>query len=120
MTSERANFDITREPKADDAGPRVIRVSGELDLSVVDEFSRLLDRDAVGGSVVIDMDAVGFMDSSALQAVLRNKQRLAESGVEVALVAADNSAVAKLLEVAGLEERLPRYPDIDRAKAALA
>lgn len=119
MTNERALFDVTREPGADDSAPTVFRVSGELDLSVVEEFSSLLDGHDAGGCVLIDMYAVNFMDSSALQVVLRAKQRLTESGVEVAVVAADGSAVARLLEVAGLQERLPRYPDIEQAKAAL-
>ncbi len=69
----------------------VIRVSGEIDLSNVDYLCSAMDM-AVGKcsiGLVIDLSPAGFIDSSAIEAIMRARQKLAETGCDMALVAPD-------------------------------
>jgi anti-anti-sigma factor len=121
MSPNRKLFELTRAGDGSD-GSIVITVSGELDLSVVDDFRAALDAEEVEGSsgVFLDVDAVAFMDSSALHAVLRFSEELRGEGTPLRLIARDSTPVAQLLELAGLRERIPRFQTIDEARQAFA
>jgi anti-anti-sigma factor len=97
----------------------VIAIAGEVDLSVVEEFSVALEPYSPARAVVLDMDKVTFLDSSALHVLLQAKQRVAESGGKVVLVASDDSVVASLFALTGMDDSLPRYATLEEAKTAL-
>jgi anti-anti-sigma factor len=69
----------------------VIRVTGEIDLSNVEYLRSAMDM-AVGGcsiGLVIDLGPADFIDSSAIEAIMRARQRLAEIDCDMALVTSD-------------------------------
>lgn len=117
--TEETKFELTQSQGPADSTTVVITVSGELDLSVINTFSKSLEASFGEEGVVLDFDGVTFMDTSALHVVLRGKQRLDDSGVPAVLVANDDSVVATLFDLTGLEERLPRYRTVEEAQAAL-
>jgi anti-anti-sigma factor len=118
LNSEHTPFEL--DTKVDSARSTVIvSISGEVDLSVVDTFNEELEASLSGEAVLIDMQDVTFMDSSALHVLLRAKQKLDSSGVPSALVVGDGSVVARLFELTGLEESLPHFGTIDEARSAL-
>jgi anti-anti-sigma factor len=99
-------------------GVPVLKVSGELDLHSTSRFQDALEKAVAGaehdeGSVhalVVDLSEAGFMDSMALGALMGSTQEFREGGGEVRLVVLGGE-VLRLLEVTGLDEALPVYPD---------
>jgi anti-anti-sigma factor len=120
MSPEGTQFEVTTEPPAEAEGPLVLAVSGELDLAVAQEFSAALDEPERGpAGVVIDMESVTFIDSSALHALLRAVQQRQDLGLPIVLVASEDTAVSRLLELAGVRDRIPVCTSLDEAKAEI-
>lgn len=96
----------------------MLKVSGELDLHSTSRFQEALEKAVAGvehdeGSLralVVDLSEAGFMDSMALGALMGSTQEFREGGGEVRLVVLGGE-VLRLLEVTGLDEALPVYPD---------
>ena len=82
----------------------VLRVSGEIDLSNSSQFQRDLDDTiaAAAGDVMVDLSALEFMDSTALCAMLRARNRLSARRRTLILVAAPGRT-RRLFEITGLE-----------------
>ena len=84
-------------------GGRVLTVTGEVDLSVVDQ---LVDRAraclAEGAGLQLDLRAVSFIDSSGLGALvlLRNEATAAGQGFSLVAVPA---SMSRLLQLTGLQ-----------------
>ncbi len=99
----------------------VVRVSGELDLVVVDEFrvkvDRKLDEHPVR-NLVINLQNVRFIDSSGLGAILGRYKRIAAGGGKVAMVGAAPQ-VKRILELSGLLKIMGAYEKEDQALQAL-
>jgi anti-sigma B factor antagonist len=87
-----------------DSAP-VLAVSGDLDISGVDEFldqaSRLLDT--APDAVDIDLGGVTFIDSSGLGALVRLHRSAAGSGRQLRLANVPRP-VSRILELTGLTE----------------
>src|SRR5215207_3483648 len=68
-------------------GVVVVEIDGELDLGSAPALDRHLGaaREQRPRAVVLDMTDVRFVDSSALRALLRARQALADDGVELVL-----------------------------------
>lgn len=103
------------------AGPDgviVVEVEGELDLGAapaLDSHFRIA-RAERPRAVVLDMAAVGFVDSSALRSLLRARQVLADDGVELVL-ASVAAQVRRLFELTGTDGLLPIAPTVADALA---
>lgn len=94
----------------------VVAVDGELDLYSAPQLSAELEALAVGPvEVVLDLSGVGFIDSTALGAILAAARRLRSAGGRLAIVAATD-ATRKLLTLVGVDRVVPVY---DTAEAAL-
>ena len=82
--------------------PRGLRLSGELDLaSVPDVDSVLRPLVEAGGDITLDVSELRFMDSSAVQLVIRAVQGLDGRGRLV--LDRPVSTVKRLIEVMGLD-----------------
>jgi anti-anti-sigma factor len=91
--------------------PLVIAPEGELDIATVGAFRAAL-VDAAGQAehgVVIDLSGVNFIDSSGLGALVELHDRLRRDKRELAVVAPGGTAAAVLLNLAGLQNRLPVF-----------
>lgn len=82
--------------------PRVLHVSGEIDLATADEFRDALERVLSHGSTaVIDMADVTFIDASGLRVILQVAQTMNGAGP---LILVNAPRVARLFKVVGLTD----------------
>lgn len=81
----------------------VVRVEGEVDTASVGELTAALERVVADGAtdLRIDLDAVPFMDSTGLTALITARTQLDGRGVVV--VESASSAVRRTFRVAGLD-----------------
>ena len=110
-----------------DDGIRVIAVRGELDLSTAPELEGPLEEAvaAQAKSVLIDLSACEFIDSTGIAMIVRAWQRLDgrgngnESVGGRVVICSDNDQVRRVLEVTGLELSIPLHASRDEALDAL-
>ncbi len=90
-------------------GVWVVAVSGEMDLAGSVPFSTLVAQMVDAGSVDVefDLEAVSFIDSSGLRALIHASDRLAEAGGSLT-IGEHSRAVRTLLDITGLTDRFCR------------
>jgi anti-sigma B factor antagonist len=93
----------TREER----GATILALSGEFDLSVVQQFEASLGKVEAGRPevVVVDLNGLGFMDSSGLRALVMADQRAKKAGRRLAIVPGP-PVVRRVFEITQLDERL--------------
>lgn len=98
--------------------PSIISPPAELDVATVDTFrDQLTDAlQANGDRLVIDLSEVGFIDSTALAAIIEVNEQLRRERRRLAIVAPRGTAAAVLLTLSGLRSALAVY---DSRSAAL-
>ncbi|WP_410567576.1 STAS domain-containing protein [Amycolatopsis sp. cmx-4-61] len=57
-------------------GKRVLIATGEIDLSNITAFSRALDDATAVGPLIVDLRAVGYLDSGAINALFAHAGQL--------------------------------------------
>jgi anti-anti-sigma factor len=87
----------------------VLRVLGDLDLETAPRLAAGAQPLLVGGSLVIDLSQLTFIDSSGLSALIRINQRVRAAGHELTIIS-PVPRVAKAFEVTGLDQVLPLRP----------
>ena len=98
-------------------GYSVVSVRGEMDLHTAPKFQYAIERAAEGedvGAVVVDMNDVAFMDSTALSALMRSKDALERKGISLRL-AAPSQAVERIFSVTGLQDYFEIFPSREAA-----
>lgn len=92
-------------------GVLVIRVEGELDMHVVDEFRQTVD-DALAASgvkyVILNLKGVTFIDSSGLGVILGRYKKISVTGGKM-LASNIRPQVARVLELSGLLRLIAPY-----------
>ena len=95
---------------------RVIKPTGDLDVYTVGSL-----RDAIGSmiedgttKVVVDLDAVPFMDSSGLGALMGGVRRLREAGGDLA-ISCTREQHLKLFTITGFGEGVSIAPTVEEA-----
>jgi len=94
---------------ADDRDGRAfLTLRGELDLATAPEFEQLInERIDEGREIVVDLRPLEFMDSSGIRVLVAAHTRAGRSGTKVFVVRPEPaSAVAKIVEVSGLDGEL--------------
>src|SRR5436305_11638943 len=97
------------------AGFRVLRLEGELDLHTTRAMASGLSQ-AVGDTThepVVDLSAVTFIDSSALAILAKSAEQLRRQGRALAIVV-NEGPVSALLDLTGMRDRfevLSRLPE---------
>jgi anti-sigma B factor antagonist len=82
-----------------------ISVHGDLDIRSAPELCSHLGAHR-GCRLVVDLDGVGFCDSTGLRALLGEARETEFAGGSLRIVAAPRSAVRRLLEMTGLTDML--------------
>lgn len=98
---------------------RVICARGELDISAVPELRSHLGTavDAGARRLLLDFDAVTFIDSVSLAAIVAAERRMGPDGRLV--IAAAHPYVLLILEAGGLDDVVDTFASRDEAEAAL-
>ncbi|MFD8789450.1 STAS domain-containing protein [Streptomyces vinaceus] len=88
----------------------VVRVAGEMDMDRAQQLradlESAIDRAPAAGEVVVDLTALGFCDSSGLNALLSARLHAMESG-RVLRLAGPTNQMLRLLEMTGARELFP-------------
>jgi anti-anti-sigma factor len=109
MAAEERPFDVRSEHR--DAGVVVI-AGGEIDLwSAPEVRSALAAHEGPGGSLVLDLREVTFMDSSGLGLIVEQQQRARKFGFRFAVAVGGASDVHRILEMSGLMKVLECVDD---------
>jgi anti-sigma B factor antagonist len=107
MQDSSSTFRLTTQPESD----RVLVVAhGELDLATVPsidaEVAELRARGVT--SIVLDLREVSFMDSTGVRLLLQLDAESRADGFSFAIVDAVEGPVRRILELTGVDGRLPR------------
>ena len=91
------------QERAADGSATLLHLGGELDITARDDLRAAILAALSGGDVVIDLDAVTFIDSEALGALIDgyNQARAKPAGFRVVNA---NGLVARVLKVSGALE----------------
>jgi anti-sigma B factor antagonist len=102
-----SSFLIDTVQHADGQHAWQLGVSGDLDASTVEQFDSAIDEviAADGRLVVLDLSAVGFLDSTGLRGIVRASSLLAEHEGRLTVTGLSGAA-QRVLELTGLLERL--------------
>jgi anti-sigma B factor antagonist len=105
MATPPEEFSITA---GDRDGRAYLTLRGELDLATAPELEQLVNESLdAGNEVVVDLRALEFMDSSGIRVLVAAHARAARVGARLFIVRpASGSAVAKIVEVSGLDGEL--------------
>src|ERR1700759_1092553 len=98
---------IIRTEGADDI--ITVALSGPLDLASAGQLDTVIAELCADGAqrIVLDLDDLEFMDSTGLRSVLVGEELCKVSGCEL-LIGRTSRQVARLFDVSGVGERLPR------------
>ncbi|MFI8825685.1 STAS domain-containing protein [Streptomyces sp. NPDC053431] len=117
MSERELNLDV--DVTVRDARTAVLSVGGELDMETADRLEDHLTEQLRQGRshLVLDLSALGFMDSSGLNVLIRAFQKAREIGGDLYL-AAPTPAVRRILEITGVTTTTPPHADLAEALAA--
>ena len=89
--------------KRDD--PAVVRLTGELDIARRAELHAAFQAVRDNPRVIVDITAVAYLDSTAIEELFRATDRAAALGGRLVVIAR-NQRMVRLLSIAGLTSRL--------------
>jgi anti-anti-sigma factor len=98
----------------------VVEIAGEIDMATAPDLAQALAAHAVHDSIrraVIDLSAVTFLDSSALNALVQAQRSLAEREIAFRVVSPRDQLVRRVLEITKLAAQLRVVESLDDALA---
>jgi anti-sigma B factor antagonist len=100
-------------------GIPVVATPEEVDITNAEDLrAAILEAENAGnGTLIVDMTRTHFCDSAGLHTLVRAYKRAQEQDGEL-LLAVSGTAVKRILELTGLDTRLPVFPTLDHALAA--
>jgi anti-sigma B factor antagonist len=103
---------FTAETHRPDASTWAVTVSGELDLATAPQLEAVFEalEPARSDRVVVDLEAVTFLDSSGIRALVRAKRRFDRLGAALAVEAVSPPA-RQVLEISGVLDLLSEGAD---------
>ena len=106
MTEARSQLTIKQEIVADGW---TVWLSGELDLASAGVLDTTIAELCADGAsrILLEMGELAFMDSTGVRSLLVGRELCAVNGCEM-LIGSVSPQVARLFEVSGLGEKLPR------------
>jgi anti-anti-sigma factor len=97
----------------------VVSVAGEIDLATADQLRAVLKApEAQAPTVVLDLRAVTFIDSSGLSVIVAEHQRAQAEQRRLAVAVEGAAMVERLFDLTGLNRTLTIVPDPDSALVA--
>ena len=97
----------------DEHGVVIAAVTGEIDISTVAQLrERLYELADNGGTLIVDLNRVTFIDSAGLGALVGTAQRVAEHGGSLHAVCSQPQP-RRLLWMTGVDRRIPLATTVD-------
>jgi anti-sigma B factor antagonist len=98
-------------PVPDGSPGPTVAPSGDLDLTNARELAaRLSELAGASGDAILDLSGVRFIDSTGLGVVLKGATRFHRQDKRLVLVVPEDSAVARVIELSGMRDRLAIVP----------
>jgi anti-sigma B factor antagonist len=89
-----------------------IAAAGELDLVTAAELQSRLDAElGTGHAIELDLTGVTFVDSTGLRVLVQTAQRAEDGGLPFTLLQPLPAQMRRVLQVTGLDQRLPIAPE---------
>jgi anti-sigma B factor antagonist len=99
----------------DERGCVIAAITGEIDISNVARLrERLYELADDGGTLIVDLNRVAFIDSAGLGALVGTARRIAERGGSLHAVCSQPQP-RKLLWMTGVDRRIPLAATVDGA-----
>jgi anti-sigma B factor antagonist len=99
----------------DERGCVIAAITGEIDISNVARLrERLYELADNGGTLIVDLNRVAFIDSAGLGALVGTARRIAEHGGSLHAVCSQPQP-RKLLWMTGVDRRIPLAATVDGA-----
>lgn len=107
---------LTASVTTDDSSPQpytLVELAGEADVTGSETLHVLLEEQTSKrpGLLIIEMSALRYMDSMALQAILRAHLALGQGGGRLVLVS-PHDTVARVLHMTEVDRIVPVYPSV--------
>lgn len=118
-----APFEVQSEEL--EGGIRAFTVQGELDMNTAPELDRALEEALAdgGASIMLDLSACEFIDSTGIALIVRTWQRLDRNGGGEGrgrlVLCCINHQVRRLLKITGVESSISLHEQRDAALAEL-
>jgi len=102
-------------------GGRQLSLTGELDLATAPRLAMALAQArARRSSVILDLTACDFVDSTGLALIVNTWREFDETaGIELLVVAGGDGQVARLLRISGVSDHIPIADTVAAARSAL-
>ena len=98
-------------------GLAIARIEGEIDASNVEwvesRLRALLTNQSDG--LVVDLSATTYLDSAGIALWFALAEDLRQHQQQLRLVVADQSSIARMLTLTGLDEAVPTHPTLETA-----
>lgn len=109
-------IELEIETRTED-GWTILVTGGELDLYTAPQLrDEVLTKVADGADhIAIDLNGVGFIDSTGLGVLIACLKRVREQDGRLVLIAPESSPLRRLLSLTGLEQVLPTYTSLTDA-----
>lgn len=108
--NELASMELTTQD-----GVAVASLSGEIDLSNAHDVELGLVEAAADGGLVVDLTALGYIDSAGLAMLQRITDTFAAEGRGIYAVAAEGSRVRRVLLIARMDAMFPLFHEVGEA-----
>jgi len=98
----------------------VVSVVGEVDIASAGALDAVLSEAIASGRthLVVDLDEVGFLDSTGLGVLVKSLKRTREAGGSLTVVT-ESERVLKVIRITGLDAVIPLFASVDLALAAV-
>ena len=90
--------------------PAVVRLSGDLDVFLKAQLEKELQAQPVGGTLIVDLTAVSFIDSAGLTVLIDAQKRAARAGGTLRLIVREDQQVYRILQITGLTRMFKIFP----------
>lgn len=97
----------------DHLGIPVVVVTGEVDIKTAPKMQEAIEGVA-SGSLIVDLNAVDFIDSSGLRTLVIARELVEGAGGTLTLCASEDSVVVRTMRLAGLSTDFHVVPSRDR------
>lgn len=96
----------------------ILRVNGEVDVYTSPLLKERIVAALAEGcrDVIVDLEGVGFIDSSGLGVLVGGLRRAKERGGSLRLVCTKDS-ILKIFRITGLDKVLPTFAQVDEARS---
>lgn len=113
MADQSADNTVVIRNEDAPSGASIVVLAGELDLATSPQLVAAASRLETGTQpVILDMDAVTFVDSSGVRALLDAERLVGDKGRRLALYR-PSTAVTRLLDLVDLRTRFAEVPSLD-------